>query len=169
MGEVQLFIRHGDKCLPVMLPLTATVGDVMKAAQEVASLKSVPALTYQGDVLEDPSKPVADVGVCNQSTLEVLPTITVTVGPYGSPGDSKEHEISATATLEDLIEQLDAPAPGAIPRCYLGKPDMSFECVLLVPGSLREQGVESGGHISTIYKKSKRRRRKSEDERGPDE
>eukprot|EP00756_Hemistasia_phaeocysticola_P031664 Hpha_TRINITY_DN16365_c1_g2::TRINITY_DN16365_c1_g2_i2::g.58088::m.58088 len=168
MGEVQLFVRHGDKCLPVTLPLAATVGDLMKAAQDVASLKAVPAVSYQGEVLNDPSKPVADVGLSNQSTLELITSITVTVGPHGVPrelggGDEaepKQVELSYSATLDDLIKEMVEPLqPGAITKFYLSQPDMeerplpSFEprwkakCVELVRGTLREQGVQHGSQI----------------------
>eukprot|EP00756_Hemistasia_phaeocysticola_P031662 Hpha_TRINITY_DN16365_c1_g1::TRINITY_DN16365_c1_g1_i2::g.58089::m.58089 len=159
MGEVQLFIRHGEKSLPVSLPLSATVGDVMKAAQEVASLKSVPSLSYQGEVLNDPSKPVADVGLSNQSTVELITHITVTVGPHGVPASAlKQVELSCSATLDDLMQKVQTLSE--ITSFYLSKPDMeeiplpSFEprwkgkCVeLVLSKTLREQGVENGSQI----------------------
>eukprot|EP00756_Hemistasia_phaeocysticola_P010549 Hpha_TRINITY_DN15029_c5_g10::TRINITY_DN15029_c5_g10_i1::g.125583::m.125583 len=114
MGEVQLFVRNADALLPVTLHLAATVGDLIKAAQEVAQLDGPPGLRYHGEELNDPAMALADVGLSNQSTVELVTGLSFTVHRYvdqprymvpdwdALETESKKVTLRPDAALDDL-------------------------------------------------------------------
>eukprot|EP01062_Namystynia_karyoxenos_P078505 TRINITY_DN8091_c0_g1_i3.p1 TRINITY_DN8091_c0_g1~~TRINITY_DN8091_c0_g1_i3.p1 ORF type:complete len:296 (+),score=53.69 TRINITY_DN8091_c0_g1_i3:67-888(+) len=71
-GGLGLFIRGEDGALtPVELPSDALVQDLLEAAR-AATAGRVNALSFQGQKLDDPSVPLADLGIGSEAVLDSL-------------------------------------------------------------------------------------------------
>ena len=71
MGEVLLFVRHGEREVPVQLPQDATVGHLKQAAMKALS-EEKGRVSYQGKTLEDDDATLADCGVSMQARIEFI-------------------------------------------------------------------------------------------------
>eukprot|EP00756_Hemistasia_phaeocysticola_P060679 Hpha_TRINITY_DN4235_c0_g1::TRINITY_DN4235_c0_g1_i2::g.186553::m.186553 len=65
-----LYLQLDDKTRNTELDICATVGDLRKEASELFGLRTV-RMSYGGKMLTEDAMPLADAGVCQESTVNL--------------------------------------------------------------------------------------------------
>eukprot|EP00756_Hemistasia_phaeocysticola_P058511 Hpha_TRINITY_DN35149_c0_g1::TRINITY_DN35149_c0_g1_i1::g.168374::m.168374 len=107
MAELTVYVRAtGDAPVAVVVPMMATVGDLEEEAKKVLK-KSQVTLAKDGEELRDRKAVLADLGVCSQSVLEVLPGFRVTIADRSGDGENYHITLDEPPTGEVLHQWVD--------------------------------------------------------------
>jgi len=96
-------VQYQGTTVPVELPPSANVGELMAAAQDALYLSRRPLLRYSGGVLSDTEVALADVGLSNEAHVEV-----------GRPVLTQEEERALGEELYTAAEKGDQKAAKAV-------------------------------------------------------
>lgn len=146
MGELLLYTRYLEKMTPITVPCMSTVGQLIEEIERSLNIKGVDLKLSKDELL-------ADLGICNESTLDVTTKPVLLKSPdLNMTQSDKSIKLYPTRTIFEeflvLNQSYQQSSDWESPRIIMGC-NASNSCSQIMLGFCKYSwGIEMGGNLS---------------------